>query len=208
MKEKNIGNHRVLSTAITTVIFLALIFTATYAIVGATIVYDDSNVTTDLASRPIFTSTPSGPISLEMPLLGTTPTEAYVLDTASASLSVALSTGYSTSTTCTYDLIWKWNEASDANGQYFITTGATKEYTVSGTMDASNSFEETQLGNYSTSVNTLLYSGSITATSSSMVTQTWNFTANFYKTTQIQTGHIGGSYAGQIIVENVICSNS
>ena len=206
MRENKIGNHKVISTAITTIVFLALIFSATYAIIGATIVYDEANVEGNIASRPIFTSTPSTPISLTPPLVAADTSEPYIIDTANSTLSIALSTGYDTTTTCTYDLVWKWNTTSSSKEKYTITTGATKEYTISGQIDANNKFAEKQLGNYASK--TVLYSGAITATGSAITTQTWTLTANFYKTVQLQTGHFGGVYAGQVIVENVICSNA
>ena len=206
MKENKIGNHKVISTAITTIVFLALVFSATYAIIGATIVYDDANVTGNIASRPIFTSTPSGPIALNPPLVAADTAQPYVVDTANANLSVALSTGYDTTTTCTYDLVWKWKDVSSNKEKYTITTGATKEYTISGQIDSNNKFEEKQLGNYASK--TILHSSSITATGSTITTQKWTLTANFYKTVQLQSGHFGGVYAGQVVVENVICSNA
>ena len=201
-------HKKIVSLSITIAIFLLLIFGAAYAIINQSISYNTENVTATLGTRPVFTSTATNSILMsDIPYIATTSSNEYEIANASDTLSLSLSTNYSTNTTCTYDVIWEWNTTDSG---YTKTSGATKEFTVSGSSNDSQSFSEVQLSNYNAnSLRTVLKSGAtITAVGSTITTQTWTVTAHFYKTQAIQSNHKGKSYPGKVLIDNVVCSNT
>ena len=201
-------HKNIVRLSVTIAMFVLLIFGASYAIIEQRKTYASENITASLGTRPVFTSTVTNSIVMnEIPFIAQTSTTEYEIANATDTLSLALSTNYTTNTTCTYDIVWEWDTTS--NG-YTKTSGATKEFTVSGTSNDSDSFAEVQLNNYSSSnLTTTLKSGaSITANGSTIKNQTWTFTVRFYKTKAIQTNHQGKSYPGKIKATNVVCSNA
>ena len=103
--------------------------------------------------------------------------------------------------TCSYEIAWQWNTSSP--NQYTKSTGASKEFTVSGT-DGTQSLAETQISNYATSLT--LGSYQIETDGSAAVNKTWNFTANFYNLNLNQDAHAGAIYKGKLVVQNAECA--
>ena len=195
-----VSKHTIL-VIISIVVFLAILFSATYAILAQNITYNNTNLVAAIGSRPVFTSDPQASLTLNIPYVGGTSTTISEVANNSTIFNIILSTGYSQSTTCTYDLKWAWD-----SGSYSKTGGTGNEYTISGT-DGINSFSEVQL-NDSGSTTTLCSNCSITATTSSAVTKIWTITARFYKLTVDQSNHINNTYNGHIYADNVNCSSS
>ena len=206
-KEKNTKRNIFLGLTIT--LFFVLIAMAAYAI-GSVInaQYDEVNITASVGSRPVFTATPSNSIALDIPFINRTSDSEYEIANNSSSLNIALSTGYDTTAYCTYDIVWEWDETSTAANQYSKTSGATKEYTVSGTI-GNRPFPEVQLNDYSVNNRkTVLDSYEISVNGSSSISyQTVNVSAHFYKTEAIQTAHQTANYSGKVIIENVVCNS-
>ncbi len=197
-------HKKAVSITLYIIVLLLLLIGGTYAIVQ-NISYNTENVVASLGSRPVFTSTSTNSIVMEdIPYIPEVSTEEYEIDNATEDITVTLSTNYDVRTICTYDIVWEWDTDAD---QYTKTTGATKEFTVSGVSSDGKRFNEVQLNNYNDSnLKTVLASDmSIDAASGVMSTQTWTFTIHFYKTEAIQSAHQGKSYPGKIYVDNVIC---
>ena len=188
-------------------LFVMLILGATYAVL-LNISYNTENVSASLGSRPVFTSSATNEITMEnIPYLGNTSETEYDIANGTDNLSVALSSEYSTNTICSYDIVWEWDVLENEADGYLKTTGATKEFTVSGVSSDNKSFDEVQLNNYDpNNLRTVLTTGKIKANSSAMATVTWTFTTHFYKTQAVQSWHQGKSYPGRIFVDNVNCS--
>lgn len=201
MKEERIkSNGKLVTVIITIMAVLSLAFSATYAIISANITTNNVAINANIGTRPIFVATPDKSIAMSVNITPSTASSVTLMTNGVANLNISLSNSYG-NTTCTYDLIWQWDSSSSA---YTITSGATKEYTVQGT-NGTVSFSEKQVNN-SSSGNTALYSGaSIAVTNGNITTQTWKITASFYRTTQIQSGHLGKSYSGKVVATNVIC---
>ena len=118
-----------------------------------------------------FTAGPSNTIALDIPFVSGTSATVYEIANESTPFNITLQTNYEEKTTCTYDIIWEWDETSDTEKQYTKTSGATKEFTVSGSTTGA-SFTDVQLNNYNASDRTtLLYSGSITANGNNVIAE-------------------------------------
>ena len=99
---------------------------------------------------------------------------------------------------CTYDYIWKWTTETGYNN-YTISSGATKEFTVSGP------FNEKQVPNYNAS-SFVMGSGEITATSGNTTTENKTVTTKFYNLANVdQASHKGKKYKGYLTVGNAEC---
>ena len=204
-------NRGVLIIAISIAVFLGLIFASAYAILSASVTEGSKNISTSLGSRPIFTAAPSKSIALDnIPYIETTSSKEFIISQDNADIDVSLTTSYDAATTCTYDILWRWDETLNLGNQYHITTGETKEYTILGTSDFDDSFSEMQIGDYNgNNLDTVLHTSSITVDGSGLVAnQKWSFRTAFYKTKAIQTSHKGASYSGKIVIDNVTCTSS
>jgi hypothetical protein len=101
---------------------------------------------------------------------------------------------------CTYDVYFSWN--SNTPNNYTKTTYEGDEFTVSGTtgtlsfgeVQVPNSGNEVKLGTFTINAN------------SSIVTQSWNITANFYNINANQDAHENKTYSGKVDVRNAVCS--
>lgn len=205
------GSHArsFLLIVISITIFLVLIFSSAYAIISKNINEGSKDISATLGSRPILTVAPSKELALsDIPYIEATTSREFVISEDSASVDITLS-AY-TNTKCTYDVLWHWDETMNVSNQYHKTTGATKEYTISGIRNDNISFNEKQIQDYDgTSLDSVLFSSEIYSYSANTNTvQTWNFTTRFYKTKTIQTGHQGKSYVGKIVIGNVICTGN
>ncbi|MBQ6841316.1 MAG: hypothetical protein IJO63_04295 [Bacilli bacterium] len=117
----------------------------------------------------------------------------------SSSPKIALTLESKVKAKCTYDIAWVWDTDSD---NYSLSTGATKEFTISGT-DGTNTLAETQISNYSTGLKLGTYE---ITNSSTSTTQTWNFTVNFYNLNVVQDKHADATYKGKIAIQNAECA--
>lgn len=210
MKKNNYKQRSLVSLVISITVFITLIVSAAYAIVGASIIYDEANITANLGTRPIFVSDVSKQMNLNIEYVPLESDNSYVLATDNSTVNISLSTSYSSAVSCSYDIVWKWDETDDTSNRYTRTTGETKEYTILGSSTSGTSFSEKQVNNYSTSnLKTVLYTGTIEAAGNNAITyDTWTLNAKFYKTKTVQSTHRGASYSGKILIENVLCEKS
>jgi len=200
MNKKGINENNKKLT-ITILSLIVLVAGIAYALVGAIINYGSANITASIDDRPIFVADASNQISLEIPYVNVESDVEYELTNATGNVNVSLTAAYTAS--CTYDLYWQWDETADTKNQYIKTSGAEKEYTISGS-NRGQSFAEIQLNNYdANNLKTKLYSGVIVT--QNFTQETWDITAHFYKTKAIQESHKGANYSGKIVVENVQC---
>lgn len=204
---KNKYQKNVVLTSISVIAFLALILSAAWATMSINATHGNVNVNTTIASRPVFTATPSGVISLSVDSIGQTVSEGYVAASDTTTLDILLSSNWSNSVTCTYDIVWEWNETLNVGDQYAITSSVDKEYTISGMDTSNNEIDEVQLQDYTDGIKQVLGSSSITVATNSMATDTWTFEGKFYKDRVSQSNHKGHNYAGTIHIENVLCSS-
>ena len=113
---------------------------------------------------------------------------------------ITLVNNSSSGISCTYDYVWVWTTASGYNN-YTKSSGATKEFTVSGP------FSETQVPNYNAQ-SFVISSGSIAATSSNTTTRSETITTNFYNLSNVdQSTHKGKKYKGYLTIDNAQCQN-
>ena len=185
-------------------LFIMLVLGGTYAVM-INMSYNTENVIASIGSRPVFTSSATNDIVMnEIPYIAEVSQTEYEIANGTDNILISLSTGYTTNTICTYDIVWEWSIESD---QYVKTNGATKEFTVSGVSTDGQTFNEVQLNDYNASnLKTLLTTRAISASGSSMTSTTWTFTTHFYKTQAIQSGHAGNAYSGKIYIDNVNCT--
>ena len=100
---------------------------------------------------------------------------------------------------CTYDYIWVWDNNFD---NYTISSGATKEYTVSALNTG-----EVQVPNYNAS-SFVIGSGYIMANANSTSIQTDPFTVQMYNLSEInQQTHKGKNYRGYLTIAHVNCGS-
>ncbi|MBR4230882.1 MAG: hypothetical protein IKR74_01830 [Bacilli bacterium] len=185
-------------------LFIMLVLAGTYAVM-INMSYNTENVIASIGSRPVFTSSATNDIVMnEIPYIAEVSQTEYEIANGTDNISISLSTGYTTNTICTYDIVWEWGIDSD---HYLKTAGANKEFTVSGVSTDGQVFNEVQLNDYNANdLKTILTTRAISASGSSMTSTTWTFTTHFYKTPAIQSGHAGNAYAGKIYIDNVNCT--
>ena len=200
------------NTILLTVIAVA---TLLVAVVGASFAYfavdasNDAEVkvqTTTAAGSDIFTATGSETMTLNvtndvMMQTGANVGDVAVSDTDS-SMKISLQAGTGVAT-CTYKLVY-----NNTGAAYTMTTGAAdgKEYTLEGTYGA-DGFAETNMDKVAEALAAKTYT--ITNTAGQAKTeQTWTFTAKFYNLAIDQEGQMNKSYAGNIKVTDVKCTNA
>jgi len=185
------------------VLFLLLVIGATYAIIASFFNYDSSGVVTHIGSRPVFFADTSDQINLDIPYIPTTSDTEYVISADTASVNFSLSANYAAN--CSYDLYWIWDTGADG---YIKTSGAEKEYTLSGLINNKEVFSEIQLNDYGINSNkTKLYTGMIVTEGATITYQTLIINAEFWKTKAMQEGHTNKNYSGKLSVENVVCQS-
>lgn len=203
------------NTILLTVIAVA---TLLVAVVGASFAYfavDATNnaevkvQTTTAAGSDIFTATGSETMTLNvtndvMMQTGANIGDVAVSDTDS-SMKVSLQAGTGVAT-CTYKLTY-----TNTGAAYTMTDGATdgKEYTLEGSYGTAETekFAETNMDKVAETFANKTYT--ITNTAGQAKTeQTWTFTARFYNLAIDQKGQMNKSYAGNIKVTDVNCTNA
>ena len=107
---------------------------------------------------------------------------------------------------CEFDILWQWQTGSGLSN-YEKSSGATKEYTITGTGPWFN-LDEKQLGNYSSTPITIAHAYTQAVSPNGVQYLALSFTTKFYNLTNVdQSSHIGKSYAGRLKVGNVTCKN-
>lgn len=208
-KNTSLNSKKLYITSVFVFITVIVTIGIAYSILGVGKSYNNIIVNTTVGSRPVFTSSGAVNISMNPEYIAQTATSETVLNTSTGSINVALTANAASTVTCSFDVLWAWDSTSDTTKQYSKTSGATKELTVTGTIDGSSLFSETQIQNYNASNRIQkLASSSISASSNTMVAKTITINSKFYKTKAVQSGHRGHSYSGQIYINNVVCRNA
>ena len=118
----------------------------------------------------------------------------------SSSPKISLTLDSKVKASCTYDIAWVWDSASPS--KYSLSTGATNEFTISGS-NGINSIAETQLSNHGTGLNLGTFSIS---TNGGAMTQTWSFIVRFYNLNVVQDKHADATYKGKVAIQNGECA--
>ena len=123
----------------------------------------------------------------------------FVVSSYSNALDISFVNNSSSIAKCTYDYIWVWDNNFDS---YTISSGATKEYTVSALNTG-----EVQVPNYNAS-SFVIGSGYIMANANSSSTQTEPFTVKMYNLAEVnQQTHKGKNYRGYLTIAHVNCGS-
>lgn len=204
--------------------FSVLIFYAAYA---ATTSFDNiANLSTNTVIGNYIALTSSGggnfamAVSMDnMAQANNSTSNSVATGSTSATIKLQLDTAGTEAICCDYNLSWTWNTSSH---QYTITSGATKEFTLTGTLTTSQyanssgtmvtytdsktsrSITETQVPNYSTSAtnlsSTTLKICNNASTLSKKVTHLWTIQAKFYNLSQNQDALKGKNLIGSVKV--------
>ena len=142
------------------------------------------------------------------------------IDNGSANITVNFLSGTNNySMTCTYDIVFAWDEGSD---QYTAHSAGwesgQKEFTIQATRTGSNGTDGTNHMSSESEIFTVLASSTsnkviegATITNASQDTATnnvWTITANFYNLPGNQKELANKHYSSKFSVENVVCSHN
>ncbi|MBR4230549.1 MAG: hypothetical protein IKR74_00095 [Bacilli bacterium] len=101
---------------------------------------------------------------------------------------------------CTYDIVWEWKTGSGISN-YTITSGATKEYTVSWDGNA-----EVQVPNYNASSFVLGKNSTGAIAPNGVTTVTVPIDIKFYNLANFnQSNHYNKTYLGYVKIDNIAC---
>lgn len=210
------------NTVLLTVIAIA---TLLVAVVGATFAYFSANIDANEKKVPVtvtteggtdvFTSAVNGEIVLNG-INNSTMTKGEAGTAASTdndgnTVTLNLTAGQGT-TECTYDIVYVPEAASTdpKRDAYTKTTGVEKEFTLSATVTGAGATEvaETQVADGAAET-TLVSNGTISnkAEDKAATTQVFTFTGIFYNADAKQDAHQNKTYAGNIVLKNVVCKN-
>lgn len=199
------------NTVLLTVIAIA---TLLVAVVGATFAYFSASVTstekttvtaTTAKANDVFTYTANNEIVLDaitnenMSLAQ----KGQFIDSDEKTTVVSLQAGDGEAT-CTYDLVWS-ETSSEKYALSSTLTEGTKEFTLKGNDDGTQSFAETNVDKLPATLGS--YTITDNGTDSTATTQTWTFTAQFYNLDAVQNDQIDKTFTGEISVANVRCEN-
>ncbi len=126
-----------------------------------------------------------------------------------STLNITLKNDGSQTVTCTYSFAWRWDTTGSNYTKSQGATGEQKEFTVSISGDSLNGVgQEQQVPDYNSG--TLSYpQQSISANAGQSTTQQVSVNIKFYNLANVdQSGHMGNTYKGGVIIDNASCTKS
>ena len=206
-------------------VLAVIIGLAAYAMRAPIVNVENLNTNTYLGGQVSLTTSGGGAMSSSISTLLMSEASANnKIEVANNILNVTLTTSNDKQICCSYDIVWEWDQTNVTANQYSLTSGATKEFTLSGsysdyygnstanTLGGSNiSWFERQLQNYNASAR----SSSMTRAticnnptqSSKVRTHSWNLATNFYNLNINQDAFKQSAFSGKAKVANVSCTN-
>ena len=206
-------------------VLAVIIGLAAYAMRAPIVNVENMNTSTYLGGQVSLTTSGGGSMSSSIStILMSEGSANNKIEVANNTLNVTLTTSNDKQICCSYDIVWEWDQTNVTANQYSLTSGATKEFTLSGsysdyygnstadTLGGSNiSWFERQLQNYNASAR----SSSMTRAticnnptqSSKVRTHSWNLATNFYNLNINQDAFKQSAFSGKAKVANVSCTN-
>ena len=200
--------------------FVGITSVATFALVNPSVTLANLNINTTVSQGAVFTTSGGSKLNMTITQEAMDPSNASNQVASGAdNLVITLTSDGKKAVCCNYNLKWAWDSSSY---QYNLTTGASNEYVVAGSLtgkykNASNvdtaytndntSFSK-QVPNYNTSAQTIISDticNNVPSLSTS-VTHTWNLRTTFYNLNIAQDHLKGKNLLGKIIVADVVCS--
>ena len=214
--EKN--NNVKIMAVFATVLLVFIVITASFAYFGSFNVNLNNNVAVNInAVSPgdaTFISNATQ-LNLQVPAANMSQTASnneIAAATNTATLTVNLTGAANLLTTCTYDIVYEYDSASNVYGKSPTTKNSNKEITlqVSGVTGTNNFASEKNFdydSNWSGLKRTLV-SGATISSNGSLTTQNISITGKYYNLTIPQTSIEGKAFTGKIYVTNHSCSTS
>ena len=196
---------------------------AAYASLSPIVNVENMNTNTYLGGQVSLTTSGGGVISGNISSLAMSEGNANnTIEIGNTVLNVTMTSANEKGICCSYDIVWEWDQTNVAANQYSLTTGAIKEYTLSGTYDeyygnsAANTLGgselfhfEHQLQNYNGSALSSSMTKAVICNnpdqSSKIRTQSWNLQTNFYNLSLNQDALKNGIFTGKARIDNPYC---
>ncbi|MDD5865650.1 MAG: hypothetical protein PUD07_04125 [bacterium] len=232
MEEKNYKNVKVVAV-VASAFLLFIIFAAAFAYFGTFNIDLNNNVAVNIYAQQggasSFTAT-AAQLNLQVPASAMSQSNsesgnAVLAAENTATLNVTLKGAEGMLTTCTYNIIYEYDNTSETYGNSVaVTSGADKEITlqVSGASSTSNYYETERNFNYysgsngedttdvwESSTKRYLVKEAKISSAGTEVTSVWNITGRYYNLDVSQSQLEGKSFTGKIYVDpNYDCSTS
>lgn len=211
-------------TIISIILLLVLMFSSAYAIISLGYTFEDLDITANVSDKIAFTATGGGnfTIKIDSSMMNKPESDSVVASTTD-NVNLTLDTDGQDKICCSYDLTWNWNETDNTKNQYIISTGATREFVITGTnitsyinegntldMPQENNFSE-QVPNYN-DTNKVLYSGTICNYNEEVIynktRQSYTIESEIYNLLQNQDALKETSFSGKLMTENIKCNKA
>ena len=214
--EKNI-NVKIMGV-FASILLLFIVITASFAYFGSFDVNLNNNVAVNInAVSPgdaTFISNATQ-LNLQVPAANMSQTASnneIAAATNTATLTVNLTGAANLLTTCTYDIVYEYDSASNVYGKSPTTKNSNKEITLQvSNVNGTNNFANEKNFDYDSSWGELkrtLVSGATISSNGSLTTQNISITGKYYNLTIPQTSIEGKAFTGKIYVTNHSCSTS
>ena len=214
--EKNI-NIKIMGV-FASILLLFIVITASFAYFGSFDVNLNNNVAVNInAVSPgdaTFISNATQ-LNLQVPAANMSQTASnneIAAATNTATLTVNLTGAANLLTTCTYDIVYEYDSASNVYGKSPTTKNGDKEITLQvSNVNGTNNFANEKNFDYDSSWSGLkrtLVSGATIESDGSLTTQNISITGKYYNLTIPQTSIEGKAFTGKIYVTNHSCSTS
>ena len=214
--EKNI-NVKIMGV-FASILLLFIVITASFAYFGSFDVNLNNNVAVNInAVSPgdaTFISSATQ-LNLQVPAANMSQTASnneIAAATNTATLTVNLTGAANLLTTCTYDIVYEYDSASNVYGKSPTTKNGNKEITLQvSNVNGTNNFANEKNFDYDSSWSGLkrtLVSGATISSNGSLTTQNISITGKYYNLTIPQTSIEGKAFTGKIYVINHSCSTS
>ena len=211
--EKNI-NIKIMGV-FASILLLFIVITASFAYFGSFDVNLNNNVAVNInAVSPgdaTFISSATQ-LNLQVPAANMSQTASnneIAAATNTATLTVNLTGAANLLTTCTYDIVYEYDSASNVYGKSPTTKNGNKEITLQvSNVNGTNNFANEKNFDYDSSWSGLkrtLVSGATISSNGSLTTQNISITGKYYNLTIPQTSIEGKAFTGKIYVTNHSC---
>ena len=204
-----------------TVLLLVIVITASFAYFGSFNVNLNNNVAVNVNSvspgDATFTSNATQ-LNLQVPAANMSQTVAdntVAAASNTATLTVNLTGAANLLTTCTYDIVYEYDDGSyiyGGTGTNHITKNSDKEITLQvSNVNGTNNFASEKNFDYDSSWSNnkrTLVSGASISSNGTLTTQNISITGKYYNLTISQSSLEGKAFTGKIYVTNHSCSTS
>ena len=214
--EKNI-NVKIMGV-FASILLLFIVITASFAYFGSFDVNLNNNVAVNINAvspgNATFISNATQ-LNLQVPAANMSQTASnneIAAATNTATLTVNLTGAANLLTTCTYDIVYKYDSTSNVYGKSPTTKNGNKEITLQvSNVNGTNNFANEKNFDYDSSWSGLkrtLVSGATISSNGTLTTQNISITGKYYNLTIPQTSIEGKAFTGKIYVTNHSCSTS